>query len=344
MSGLRLRNSYIVTGIVWSALLLFALLASVGLVSTLESRYAALGQAAPFPLQTYAATNESWTGNDPRIRRTLKNEHGSISALYSFVSFNNDPIEVKTSVQSDAYDAYRQTFGYRQQELDDLFDQQKDQLEKAQAWAIKNRASQQQLDKISTNINNTYNRAVKNLIRSRGFRFLNENLLAADIPEIVSNNVALFRPIALSLQKTMRKLGYSDTDTIGTALPLVQTAIAYEALPKEQNGRITAGFSPPLEVFMEGRGDCDAKSALLASILLNWDKVKLIGVGVPGHYLLGILQHPAKGDAFIEYEGLTYVLMEPSGPAWVPPGVVSDYTLKWLDSQNQVILEPITLN
>ena len=342
MTGLSLLGTHNFVG--WFALALLALTTSAGLVTTLESNYAAIEQPSPLRLQTYAAADESWVGKDPRISRTLSNDHDSFSAAYSFTSFDNNPIQVESTVQGDAYRAYRKAFGYQQQELDDLFDQQTTQLEQAEDWAVTNRASQQQLDRVAAKISDNYDLAVKNLITSRGFRFLDDDLLAANIPEIVKNNVALFQPVALSLQKTMRKLGYSEAETIGTALPLVQTAIAYEALPKKQNGRITAGFSPPLEVFMEGRGDCDAKSALLASILLNWDKVKLIGVGVPGHYLLGIFQHPAKGDAFIEYEGLTYVLMEPSGPAWVPPGYISDYTLKWLDSQDQTILERIALN
>ena len=142
----------------------------------------------------------------------------------------------------------------------------------------------------------------------------------------------------------MRSLGYDSGDLLGITLPMVQTAISYATLPLQRDGRMIAGYSPPLEVIMEGRGDCDSKTGLLASILLNWDKVKLVGVGVPGHYLLGVLQHPARGDAFVEYEGLTYVLMEPSGPAWAPPGTISDYTQKWLAARDGVIIEKLTRN
>lgn len=328
----------------WSALALLALIVSAGLVTRLESRFAAVAQSPPYQLQTYAATDESWTGDDPRVHRRLQHDHDTVSAAYSFVSYHGDPIQVEATVPGEAYRTYRKTFGYQQQELDALFAQQKQQLEQAHARAVKNRVSQSELDQVAAEIGNKYTREVKALIKSRGFRFLDENLLTADIPQIVKNNVSLFQPVALSLQQSIRLLGHAETDLIGTTLPLVQTAISYVELPPEQNGRVTAGFAPPLEVFMEGRGDCDAKSALLASILLNWNKVKLIGVGLPSHYLLGILQHPAKGDAFVEHDGLTYVLMEPSGPAWVPPGIISDYTLRWLDSQDQVILEQIVLN
>ena len=44
----------------------------------------------------------------------------------------------------------------------------------------------------------------------------------------------------------------------------------------------------------------------------------------------------------MEYEGLTYVLVEPSGPAWAPPGVISDYTQKWLEARDGVIIEKLT--
>lgn len=328
----------------WAALALSCLIASAGLVSLLEKDYATIAPSDSIRLKTYAAPDQSWSGDDPRVRRELKRDGDNLSATYGFVSYQDDPVEVKVTVPGSAYRSYRQGFGYRQQDLDALFEQQKQQLDQALDWAVKNRVSQEKLDEVAARIKSNYDTAVKDLLKARGFRYLDKNLLAADIPEIVKNNVALFQPVAHSLQQSMTRLGYSETDTIGTALPLVQTAIAYEALPAVQNERITAGFSPPLEVFMEGRGDCDAKSALLASILLNWDKVELIGVGVPSHYLLGILQNPGKGEAFVEFEGLTYVLMEPSGPAWVPPGVISDYTLKWLDAQDQVILERIALN
>ncbi len=339
------RSSHTPRIIIYSLYLaLSALITSVGLVTRLESHYTAIEHTPPFRLQTYAAADKLLPVSDPRIRRSLKHEEDTFTVTYRFVSFGNDQVVVKATVQGEAYRAYRKSFGYRQSELDALFDQQRQQLEQAQSWAIANHVSQEQLDFSAAAINKNYDHSVLSLLKSRGFRFLNPDLLAADIPKIVKNNVDLFRPIALSLQKSIRTLGYSESDTIGTVLPLVQTAIAYEALPPEVNGRITAGFSPPLEVFIEGRGDCDAKTALLASILLNWDKVKLVGVGVPGHYLLGIFQLPDKGEAFVEFKGLTYVLMEPSGPAWVPPGIISDYTLKWIDSRDQVILEPITLN
>jgi hypothetical protein len=83
---------------------------------------------------------------------------------------------------------------------------------------------------------------------------------------------------------------------------------------------------------VRGWGDCDTKTGLLASILSNWPGMKLVGVSVPGHYLMGVLRIPDKRDVFVEYDGLQYVLVEPAGPAWLPPGSVSDFTTNLLQS------------
>jgi len=136
--------------------------------------------------------------------------------------------------------------------------------------------------------------------------------------------------------------GQGSSETIGAALSLVQTAFRYEVVPMVVNGRQTGGIYPPLEAVAKGSGDCDTKSALLAGILLNWNKIKLIGIGVPDHYLMGVLRNPAKGDAFVEYQGLRYVLMEPAGPAWLPPGMVGPLTTALLNSGAALAIEPFT--
>ena len=47
---------------------------------------------------------------------------------------------------------------------------------------------------------------------------------------------------------------------------------------------------------------------------------------------MGVLQIPDQGDVFIEYQGLKYVLVEPAGPAWLPPGRVGDETTAKLNA------------
>ena len=51
--------------------------------------------------------------------------------------------------------------------------------------------------------------------------------------------------------------------------------------------------------------------------------------------LLGaIMRIPNKGDAYIEYGGLQYTLIESAGPAWLPPGTIASETLAMLQAND----------
>ena len=72
MSSPGPRSAHIIR--FWGTLTLLALIASAGLVSLLESRYADLAQPTPYRLQTYAAAEElltTATKNYPRSTKAL---------------------------------------------------------------------------------------------------------------------------------------------------------------------------------------------------------------------------------------------------------------------------------
>lgn len=329
----------------WSITALLALIVSVLSVARWEGQLlASAAQHGSVRIVTYEAVGKPLQPDDERIYRNRLEDKGVIKVEYSYVTLHNDQARLSLSVDAEKYKGYRDNFGYLKSEMDDLFNKQRDNLAAAYTDARRNPISPSKLKLKYDRIKLDYEDGVKNLVLSRGLRYLSKSLLAADVPGIVKKNVKNLRSVSVSISDIMKSLDYDSNDLLGTTLPMVQTAISYSALPLKREGRMIAGFAPPLEVLLEGRGDCDSKTGLLASILLNWDKVKLVGVGVPGHYLLGFLQHPARGDAFVEYEGLTYVLMEPSGPAWVSPGIISDYTQKWLEARDGVILEELTRN
>jgi len=328
----------------WLGLCLLSLTVCMLLVADWEARLSRSGLEDSFRIRTYGASGINWQSTDPRLFRQRSEEGGVVSVEYGFVSLRNDPVQIGMSIAADGYNQYRESFGYRKIETEALFKEQQDSLAAAYSEALRSQPSPEELKLVYAGIKEKYHQDMHKLFRSKGLRYLRDSVLTADIPTIVRSSIGNLSPVAASLSGKMSRLGYGSADIIGTTLSMVQTAIAYSELPLEVDGRITAGFSPPLEVIMEGRGDCDAKSGLLAAILLNWDKARLVGVGVPGHYLLGVLQHPARGDAFVEFEGNNYVLMEPAGPALLPPGIISDYTQKWLAASDQVIIEPLARN
>ncbi|PLX96294.1 MAG: hypothetical protein C0621_02120 [Desulfuromonas sp.] len=280
------------------------------------------------------------TPSAPPPYRVVNHTDGLYQAEYGFLNFNNDRLALTFALPESDLTDYLQGYGYFEQELEDLNLWQQQALDDAYNYAVKNRLGQNDLNQMGEKIQQEYAEKFETFLNERGFRFLDENLLVADIPSIVSRNVRKLQPVALDLARIAEERGYGAYEIVSAALALVQTSLAYEEIPLDVAGRQTGGVAPPLEALAQGKGDCDSKTALLASILLNWEQIRLVGVGVPGHYLMGVMRQPGKGEAYVEYEGNPYVLIEPAGPAWLPPGHVGPTTIELLNSGNALMLEP----
>jgi hypothetical protein len=122
---------------------------------------------------------------------------------------------------------------------------------------------------------------------------------------------------------------------------MVQTAVAYRVPPKVVAGKDLLGVLPPPMTLSEGWGDCDTKTALLASLLSSWQSVKMVGISIPGHYLMGVQRIPGPRDAYVEVKGLPYVLLEPAGPGALPPGRGGEHTLSYLKAGGAYSVEPL---
>jgi hypothetical protein len=265
-----------------------------------------------------------------------------LTADYGFTNFNNDPLTITFAIPAKELAAYRLEYGFTAAERSAIDQWQKTAIEEAYKQAVKNRQNQEQLNRAGEKIALEYKARLVNFYNSRGFALLEGNILVADIPGMVKRNVRKVKSVALSLNNSAERLGYDSDSIIAAATSFIQTAVLYENVPMEVKGRQTGGVYPPLETLAVGKGDCDTKSGLLGSILLNWDRMKVVGVGVPGHYLIGILRNPAKGDAFVEYKGARYVLAEPAGPGWLPIGTVDKRTLALLNASDKIKIEPFT--
>lgn len=102
----------------------------------------------------------------------------------------------------------------------------------------------------------------------------------------------------------------------------VQT-IPYDTL-EDRTQHSGAGFNPPARLLNLNLGDCDSKSVLSAAIIRAFlPDTPLVMVLLPNHALLGIALKPDEGEQSIEYDGETYVLFEPTGPALLPFGEVA---------------------
>lgn len=165
--------------------------------------------------------------------------------------------------------------------------------------------------------------------------------LFVDIPEVVRRNRDAVRPVAAALRTLGSNRGFDGERILEAAVALVQGGLAYRTPASSEDGRQTLGFYTPPRALEQGFGDCDTKSALLAAILTDLGESRMIGVRVPGHYLLGLSREPRPGEAFVEYAGRPYVLVEAAGPASRRPGDVSDRTREALASREPLRIDPI---
>ena len=92
-----------------------------------------------------------------------------------------------------------------------------------------------------------------------------------------------------------------------------------------------ADFRRPLSLLSVNAGDCDSKSVLMLSMLRAADvNVPLVIVLVRKHAFIGVGISPKEGEKTASFNGVTYVLMEPVGPAMTPIGSISRHSMKAL--------------
>ena len=136
-----------------------------------------------------------------------------------------------------------------------------------------------------------------------------------DYARIANQSVTGLLPLARAFKNSAE----SDRERVANALHFFQN-IPYNDLTQ---GKVRGfrGFSPPLELISENLGDCDSKTTAMMGLLQTLaPKLKIALFLVPKHALLGVELPAKKGEATYSYQGVTYVLMEPTGPRVRPMG------------------------
>lgn len=165
--------------------------------------------------------------------------------------------------------------------------------------------------------------------------------LSVDVPAVVLRNRSRVRPLTDALRRAAAEQGRDGDWMIKTAMTLVQTALPYKKPAAQLEGRSLLGFYPPALALERGYGDCDTKSALLAAMLLDLGERRVVGLHVPGHYLLGVDRRPEADEAFITHQGRPFVLVEAAGPAMRGLGDVSVRTRSALARNDGLRVDPM---
>ena len=262
------------------------------------------------------------------------------SAEYGFVNFNQDRLRISYSIADADFKRYDEAYGYRPEAIKELRLWRDTALGSSYRLAVASHKSQAQVDAAAAAIGKEYDRKVRKYLTARGFILESGGVTRVDMPGIVRRNGPLVKPLAETFDRIAIQRGYSSMDIIGAVLSFAQTAVQYRQPDAVYQGKHTGGILPPITTIVRGWGDCDTKTALVASILSNWPQMRMVGISLPEHYLMAVLQIPGKGDLFVEYQGLQYVLIEPAGPAWLPPGLATDETVAQLNAGDGYSIVP----
>lgn len=275
-----------------------------------------------------------------RVFQRIRKSDGVRSSEYGFLNFNQDKIRFSYQVPEADFRKYDDAFGYRTEDLDDLNQWRESARQSAFKIAVKTGKPQAQLDAAAAAVDKDYSRKLRDYMKSKGFRLEKGNVARVDMPAVVRNYGPLIKTLALTFERFSTQRRYRSADIIGAVLSFVQTAMRYRQPDPLDKGKHTGGLLPPITAVLLGWGDCDTKTAVAASLLSNWAQMRMVGIAVPGHYLMAVLQIPDQGDMFVEHQGLQYLLIEPAGPAWLPPGRVAEETAYQLNAREGYQIEP----
>lgn len=298
--------------------------------------------------------------------QSIERTDAGYSVEYGFRNFNGDPLVVKADLPSETVAEAIHEFGYKREDFEKLDKWYETQQKEAIAFAKKefysgkveaksqaelnrkmadikarNAQVQKDLDATLASLKTEYHRRRVETYEKAGFRFQSENVVEADIPALAKRNVPRVRPVAEAFSRIAGERRYGADDLVGAVTAMVQTAIDYSIPDMEQGTKVVGGAWPPPKTLVMGKGDCDTKTALIASILKGWPNLKLVGLEIPEHYLMAVHRVPRRGETFIERDGLPYVMIESAGPAWLPPGRVGEHTLRYIESGKQFRIQPM---
>lgn len=145
-------------------------------------------------------------------------------------------------------------------------------------------------------------------------------VIVPDHKRLMQDSLKDLLPVAKALHD---KLAGSDNREKVLYLSSWIQQLPYQDLTDRHNSNGNS-FSPPLRVLQENRGDCDSKAVLLATLIrILQPDVKLAMVYLPQHAMLAIQLPVTHTDDKATIEGKDYLLVDPTGPAQLAPGQIS---------------------
>lgn len=155
---------------------------------------------------------------------------------------------------------------------------------------------------------------------TRYFAPLGQEAVKPDHIRFANESVEVLRPVAQALYDLVDK-DSSSREYINLVLSWVQS-IPYDTLENRLTSNGT-GYSPPLKVISDNRGDCDSKSVLAAALLKSLvPGIDINMVFLNNHALLAANLPHREHEKKITIGSSEFLLLEPTGPALLIAGEV----------------------
>lgn len=198
---------------------------------------------------------------------------------------------------------------------------------------------EKQLDELSESLKETQKDTMDSYLEARYYQHyktpLQQKAVKPNHVRYIEESVIPLIPAAQSLYDIVDE--QSNARSYLNLLLSWAQAIPYDTLENRisSNG---SGFSPPLAILNQNKGDCDSKAVLAAALIrafLPNNPMKL--VLLHDHALLAISMTPLMTDETIKADGLPFILLDPTGPGQLKLGEISKSTRQGLASRNYTL-------
>lgn len=144
------------------------------------------------------------------------------------------------------------------------------------------------------------------------------------------NNLDAVKQVVSIVRECKLQAGYSEHDTVLEAINFVQKNIEYKSDIETKGMEEYPRY--PIETLLDGCGDCEDTSILLAAIIkeMNYEVILL---AYDDHMAVGIQGGEGQYGTFFEYEGQKYFYVETTANGWR----IGDVPAEYRNKQAQVI-------
>lgn len=179
-------------------------------------------------------------------------------------------------------------------------------------------------------------------VARQGFYYKTKDLIQVDYANVIETHMPTMQKTALSFAQIAGSCNWTLGNLIEYVMSFTQI-MEYMMPPIKQNERLLYGFWAPMESLINGRGDCDTKAALFASIVAHYKNIQPAVITIPGHAFNGLVGWHKRlpQDTVIEYQGQDILLLDLTSTSnFLTRGAINEYDKQHIRNRFPTIFIP----